>query len=143
MKRIVDEPYGTYSVYTVMASGIAVKCPHCGGLGVVTADERQAYFHCQSCGAARTKERALYRYDVHNHCPTCGRYYRVDVTQKDQEHFRMLRVSCPYCGQYMTAGCIKPQKPRIIWERLKMPASLFLSWRFGLRQALTASPFGP
>lgn len=68
----------------------------------IAADERQAYFHCQSCGAARIKERVHYRYDVHNHCSACGRYYRVDVTDEDQEHFRMLRVSCPYCGQYMT-----------------------------------------
>ena len=101
MKRVVDEAYYTYSVYTAMSSGIAVKCPHCGGLGVVTADARQAYFQCQNCGASRLKERTVYRYDVHNQCSACGRYYRVDVTNKSQAHFRMLRVACPYCGQQM------------------------------------------
>ena len=36
MKRVIDETYGKYSVYTVLETGIDVKCPNCSKRGVVS-----------------------------------------------------------------------------------------------------------
>ena len=71
MSRIVDKPYFTYSAYNALTSGIQVKCPKCHGAGVVTADEDNAYFRCLSCGHQETRDRTIYRYDVHNQCKNC------------------------------------------------------------------------
>ena len=101
MSRIVDEPYFTYSVYSALTSGIQVKCPKCQGLGLVTADEDNAYFRCHSCGYQEPCERTIYRYDVHNQCKNCGRYYRVDIEDETKQHFSVLNVACPYCGTIM------------------------------------------
>ena len=79
MSRIVDEPYFTHSAYSAFTTGIQVKCPKCHGAGVVTADDDNAYFRCLSCGHQETRDRTIYRYDVHNQCKNCGRYYRVDI----------------------------------------------------------------
>ena len=79
MSRIVDEPYFTYSAYNALTSRIEVKCPKCHGVGVVTADDDNAYFRCLSCGYQEARDRTIYRYDVHNQCKNCGRYYRVDI----------------------------------------------------------------
>lgn len=98
MKRVTDAPYYTYSVYTAAVSGIRVKCPRCGGLGIVTADESHASFICTSCGTSKKKSRTSYRYDVHNLCEGCGRYYRVDIRDEKQQHSKMLHVACPHCG---------------------------------------------
>ena len=119
MSRIVDEPYFTHSAYSALTTGIQVKCPKCHGAGVVTADEDNAYFRCLSCGHRMTQDRTVYRYDVHNQCKNCGRYYRVDIedtakfneqfTNYDREgvqdeakqQFPVLHVACPYCGATM------------------------------------------
>ena len=80
MSRIVDEPYFTYSAYNALTSGIQVKCPKCHGAGMVTADDDNAYFRCLSCGHQETRDRTIYRYDVHNQCKNCGRYYRTTMS---------------------------------------------------------------
>lgn len=103
MKRIIDKPYFTYSAATAITSKIYVKCPKCYGLGMVTADRDTACFKCTSCGSSATKERKIYRYDVHNQCENCGRYYRIDITEKREQCFNMLHVTCPFCG-YMMSG---------------------------------------
>lgn len=102
MKRSIDKPYFTYSAYTATTTGICVKCPKCQGLGMVTADNNSGYFKCTNCGTSKSKERRLYRYDVHNYCKECGRYYRVDITDKNKQHFHTLYVACPYCGHIMS-----------------------------------------
>ena len=101
MSRIVDEPYFTYSAYNALTSGIQVKCPKCHGAGIVTADEDNAYFRCLSCGHQEIRDRTIYRYDVHNQCKNCGRYYRVDIEDEARQHFSVLHVACPYCGTTM------------------------------------------
>lgn len=101
MIRIVDEPYFTYSVYSSLTSDIQVKCPKCHSSGIVTADQDNAYFRCHSCGYQETRERTVYRYDIHNQCRNCGRYYRVDIEDKTKQHFSVLSVACPYCGTIM------------------------------------------
>ena len=60
MRRIVDEPYFTYSAYDALTSGIQVKCPKCHGTGVVTADEDNAYFRCLSCGHQVARDRTIH-----------------------------------------------------------------------------------
>ena len=90
-----------YSAYDALTSGIQVKCPKCHGTGVVTADEDNAYFRCLSCGHQVARDRTIYRYDVHNQCKNCGRYYRVDIEDEERQHFSVLHVACPYCGTTM------------------------------------------
>ncbi len=90
MSRIIDEPYFTYSAYNALTSGIQVKCPKCHGAGMVTADDDNAYFRCLSCGHQETRDRTIYRYDVHNHCKNCGRYYRVDIEDEAKQQFSVL-----------------------------------------------------
>ena len=102
MKRFVDKYYGTYSVYTIMQSGIYVKCPRCNGLGIVTANNRLSHFKCTKCGNMMTKEYTNYQYEVHNQCEKCGIYYRVNITEKKQQHFHKLYVHCPSCGYGMS-----------------------------------------
>ena len=72
MSRSIDEPYFTYSAYNALTSGIQVKCPKCHGAGVVTADDDNAYFRCLSCGHQETRDRTIYRYDIHNQCKTAA-----------------------------------------------------------------------
>ena len=95
MKRIKDEPYFTHSVYSAFTTGIQVKCPKCHGMGIVTADEGSAYFKCTNCAYQAEKERTVHRYDVHNQCKNCGRYYRVDIEETAKQHFSALHVKCP------------------------------------------------
>ena len=102
MSRMVDEPYFTYSTYSALTSGIQVKCPKCNRAGVVTADDENAYFRCLSCGHQETRDRTVYRYDVHNQCRNCGRCYRVDIEDEAKQHFSVLHVACPYCGTTMS-----------------------------------------
>lgn len=102
MKRVIDKHYFEYSVYTAAELGIYVKCPKCNGLGIVTADNNAVYFKCTSCGTSKTMERTIYRCDVHNQCKECERYYRVDITDKNKQHFNMIHVACPYCGRVMS-----------------------------------------
>ena len=102
MSRIVDEPYFTHSAYSAFTTGIQVKCPKCHGAGVVTADDDNAYFWCLSCGHQETRDREIYRYDVHNQCKNCGRYYRVDIEAEERKNFSVLHVACPYCGTTMS-----------------------------------------
>lgn len=102
MARIVDKPYWTFSAYNACTSGIQVKCPKCRAEGVVTADDKHAYFRCMSCGHQETRDRTIYRYDVHNLCKNCGRYYRVDIEEESKQCFSVLHVACPYCGVIMS-----------------------------------------
>ena len=49
MSRAIDEPYFKYTVYSAMESGMQVKCPKCQGLGIIVADDNNAYLKCTSC----------------------------------------------------------------------------------------------
>ena len=110
MKRFVDKHFFTYSAYTARTSAINVKCPKCSGFGIVTIDEEKAYFKCTECGGSCIKERKVYKYDVHNQCEGCGRYYRVDIIEKDKQHFNVLNVNCPYCSYVMQGKIHKTEK---------------------------------
>lgn len=108
-KRVVDKPYFTYSVYNAGSSGILVKCPKCKGMGIVTADRDSAFFRCTSCGHQLVRDRSIYRYDVHNQCKECDRYYRVDIEDEEKQHFSTLHVKCPYCGAVMVGKVHKQE----------------------------------
>ena len=99
MSRIVDEPYFTYSAYNALTSGIQVKCPKCHGAGVVTADDDNAYFRCLSCGHRMTQDRTIYRYDVHNQCKNCGRYFVVTGNITQDYCTRLMEGSEKTCRQ--------------------------------------------
>lgn len=102
MKRTVDRNYFVDSTSAAFSTGIAVKCPKCRGLGIVKADRYRAYFKCTKCPTVLTKERVVYRCDVHNQCEICERYYRVDIDEESRQHFPALRVACPHCGHMMS-----------------------------------------
>ena len=101
MSRAVDEPYFKYSVNSAMESGIQVKCSKCQGMGMIVADGDNVNFKCTSCNHQKSYDRTIYRYDVHNQCINCGRYYRVDIENEEKQHFSALNVACPYCGTEM------------------------------------------
>lgn len=107
MKRIADNPYVPYSVYTDLSSELNVKCPKCHGFGIVTANKDTVLFRCTNCGYTEEKERTIYRYNVDNQCKCCGRYYRVDIKDEDKQHFQVLRVACPFCGTVMPGKVYK------------------------------------
>ena len=109
-KRVIDRPYGTYSVYIVEKSGIDVKCPQCGKRGVVTADRDGARFSCGSCGKSLTKDAGYYRYDIHNQCESCSRYYRTSITDEDGQRYPALHVACPHCGHSMQGKIHKTRR---------------------------------
>ncbi len=110
MKRVIDKHYGTYSIYTLSKSGIYVKCPECGKMGIVTVNDRKASFICTNCSKVIKKELIVYRYDVHNKCKNCGKYYRIDITEKKKQHFPALHVACPSCGCLMSGKVHKTAK---------------------------------
>ena len=99
--RIKDKPYGTYSVYSVLKTGLCVTCPQCGGMGLVTSKGGQYRFQCAGCGHARAKRLSGYRFRVQNLCQSCGRYYNVPIQDPRRQTFPVLRVPCPYCGFVM------------------------------------------
>ncbi len=101
MERIVDKPYFTYSVYTALSLRLNVKCPKCHGFGIVTANKDTAFFRCTNCGHIEEKGRTIFRYDVHNQCKCCGRYYRADIQDEGRQHFQVLHVACPFCKTVM------------------------------------------
>ena len=101
LKRFTDKPYYTYWMRTALMSGVNAKCPNCHGMGIVTARGGDALFRCTNCGYSETKDQTVYRYDVHNQCKACGRYYRADIRDEKKQRFPMLRVSCPFCKTIM------------------------------------------
>ena len=131
MSRIVDKPYFTYSAYNALTSGIQVKCPKCHGAGVVTADEDNAYFRCLSCGHQETRDRTIYRYDVHNQCKNCGRYYRVDIEDEAKQQFSVLHVACPYVEQPCQEKFIKQRRRFHILAKSGMGENLISGWNYG------------
>ena len=110
MKRVTDEKYGKYSVYTVIQTGIDVKCPNCSKRGSVSKKEGIYQFICTNCSKSIKTERLQYRYDVQNMCENCGRYYRVDITEETQKHYPALHVACTYCGHVMQGKVQKAKK---------------------------------
>ncbi len=99
--RVKDKPYGTYSVYTALQTGLCVTCPRCGGLGIVTSERGTGRFQCTRCGHMETKKSTGFRHRIQNQCRSCGRYYNVPILDPKQQTFPMLRVACPYCGSVM------------------------------------------
>jgi hypothetical protein len=108
MKRIVDEVYFKYSAFSAaQGEGILVRCPKCQKQGVVIKTDEVYHFNCLACGDRQSRSQYEYRYDVHNQCKGCGRYYRVDITDKSKQHFSALHVACPYCGVTMSGAVQK------------------------------------
>ena len=114
MSRAIDEAYFKYSVYSAMESGMQVKCPKCQGLGMITADEDNVYFKCTSCNHQKRYDRTIYRYDIHNKCINCGRYYKVDIEDETKQHFSVLNVACPHCGTQMQGKVNKTAETKAI-----------------------------
>lgn len=96
MKRRTELPWRGWSAEAVSRSGIWVRCPRCGGLGMVTASETSARFCCGGCGLERSRPRGERRCRVEGCCPRCGRYYRVELP--GDPPFPVLNTACPHCG---------------------------------------------
>jgi endogenous inhibitor of DNA gyrase (YacG/DUF329 family) len=111
MKRHRDKLYCTFSLHNARTSGIEVKCPFCGGLGIVKMDDDHYYFQCTVCGKRRQETRGGCVYRVSEICAGCDRHFRIDVTDKAQWGQKVLRVSCPYCGNGQNCAVQKIEKP--------------------------------
>lgn len=106
-----DKHYHAYTPqFSVFDTSIAVVCPKCGEIAIITGDEESlfVYFHCSSCG--KKEEKSLYKkkYDVHNWCENCGRYYRVYV---EETHRQKINVGCPYC-KHKQIGSVQTHQER-------------------------------
>ena len=144
MSRIVDEPYFTYIVHTTPStSGIQVKCPKCHGEGVVTADDDNAYFRCLSCGHQKTRDRTIYRYDVHNQCKTAADTTGWILKMRKGSTFP-FSMACPYCG---TNPCrekfIKQRRHFHILAKSGMGENLISAWNCGFDLLPGVSRSGP
>jgi DNA-directed RNA polymerase subunit RPC12/RpoP len=105
VRRFVDRPYYNFSTFAAGSGGIAVRCPKCGGMGLVTLEDDTLWFRCAVCGKRQCKSKYDRQFDVHAQCAECGRYFRVDITDKNRQHFTRLHVACPYCGAF-TPGTV-------------------------------------
>ena len=61
---MVDEEYGAYGAHTAVKSELNVKCPKCGGFGIVTAKDGFACLKCTNCGSVEKKVCMTYQYEV-------------------------------------------------------------------------------
>lgn len=55
MKRVVDKPYCTYSVYRAISSGLNVKCPKCHSFAIVTAEGNTVFSDVQTADIQKQK----------------------------------------------------------------------------------------
>lgn len=99
MKRVIDLPYYSFTVYSAAKTGICVKCPLCGGEGMVRVDDK-AYFKCFDCGSVKEKSLSHYRTSVHAHCKNCGKYFRREI--EAYGNCGAAHVTCPECGAVMS-----------------------------------------
>ena len=76
---------------------LEVKCPHCGGIGIVKREEEYFCFQCTVCGKRQQKERAFSRYQISEMCNNCDRHFRLDIDDENRQHLKILNVNCPYC----------------------------------------------
>jgi uncharacterized protein (DUF983 family) len=118
MKRIIDEPYSKYSVYSAVREGISVRCPKCGKHGLVTFSDEMFHFRCAACLNVQSKGQTNYRYSVHNACKECGRYYKVEITDNRKQHIKVLNVNCPYCSTTMS-GEVQKDETYFSWGEIK------------------------
>lgn len=47
---------------------------------------------------------------MRNHCKNSERHYRVDFSNKEKQHFKVLRVASPYCKYIMSGKVDKTAK---------------------------------
>ena len=131
MSRIVDKPYFTYSAYNALTSGIQVKCPKCHGAGVVTADEDNAYFRCLSCGHQETRDRTIYRYDVHNSAKTAAGTTGWILKMRKGSTFPFSMWPVPIVEQPCREKFIKQQRLSPILLIFRTDENLISAWNFG------------
>ena len=131
MSRIVDEPYFTYSAYNALTSGIQVKCPKCHGAGMVTADDDNAYFRCLSCGHQETRDRTIYRYDVHNQCKTAEDTIGWILKMGKSSTFLFSMWPVPIVGQPCREKFIKQLKHFPTLLRFRTDENLISAWNCG------------
>lgn len=128
MKRFMDKSFTTYSAYNATKQEIYVKCPKCSGLGFVTADQDMAYFKCTNCGSVSAKDCTIYHYEAHNHCKSCGRYYKQEITEKKKQYFRVLNVACPFCGYVMAGEVYKTARAFYYYDEIRNAREPFFEY---------------
>ena len=131
MSRIVDEPYFTHSAYSALTAGIQVKCPKCHGAGMVTADEDNAYFRCLSCGHQETRDRTIYRYDVHNQCKTVAGTIGWILKIKQSSTFPFSMWPVPIVEPPCREKFIKQRRLSPTLLIFRMDENLILVWNCG------------
>lgn len=131
MSRIVDEPYFTYSANSALTTGIQVKCPKCHSAGVVTADADHAYFRCLSCGHQETRDRTIYRYDVHNQCKTAADTIGLILKIRQSSTFPSSMWPAPTVEQPCQEKFIKQRRRFHILAKSEMDENLTSAWNFG------------
>jgi ribosomal protein S27AE len=117
MKRITDEPYGTFGVFSVAHPELSVCCPKCGGLAQILRDGEAHRLECGRCGHRESKSHVERSYRVGEICAVCERWFHIKITDEKQIHQTMLNVRCPHCGNLQPGNVIaKETSNRIHWQ---------------------------
>lgn len=103
MKRFVDKPYYSFTIYSYAGLVIDVVCPRCQGHACVTTQREKgepiiATLQCKACLHKAVRDTRYYDYTVHNFCPHCDYHYRVEIDNPTEQHRSVLNVRCPRCG---------------------------------------------
>jgi ribosomal protein S27E len=104
MKRYADKPYGAFAASAIAkTTGLEVRCPDCGKIGIVKMDFPNTYFQCISCGKRHQRELGKYTYRVSHICSICDHIVREDVIDEIQQQQRVLNIRCPFCKSMQQA----------------------------------------
>lgn len=96
--RYIDKGYFTFTANSACDQGIEVKCPHCSKIAVVTMADGIASCSCSSCNFRQHKDLRPAIYAIKLNCRECKRYFRCEIDDPEQQHFKVLNVNCPHCG---------------------------------------------
>jgi DNA-directed RNA polymerase subunit RPC12/RpoP len=100
-----------FTVHEAGLSGIHVRCPFCGKLGIVKTDGRGygcfRHFTCATCGKTLKRKGRTYVFSVNAVCRNCGRYFRVQIDDETKQHIKILYVHCPHCGNLESAPVLR------------------------------------
>ena len=96
--RYTDKSYFTFTANSASDQGIEVKCPQCGKLAIVKMADGEASCSCTHCNFRQQKDLRPAIYSVKLNCSECQRYFRCEIDDPQQQHFKILNVTCPHCG---------------------------------------------
>jgi ssDNA-binding Zn-finger/Zn-ribbon topoisomerase 1 len=99
MKRFEDEHAYKYNYYSILQRGerVAVICPQCGGMALISRHDNISEVRCISCFYVE-KESPTYRYKASRVCTECERWFNIKLTDPKQTSHAKIHIQCPHCA---------------------------------------------